>query len=315
MGAGGSCLSPFLPTTEERTIVELRERYDLRGFWFLAPALTLLVLSVAFPLFRVLQRSFQAFSPEVGAFQYVGLQQYRDLFGDALFWTSLRNTFVFTIGSIALHLGIAFPIALLLNVRWPNLRVRNFFRGVIILPFLFSPPAAALLWGLLFRPLGPLNYALTHLFGTSVSFLGDPHWALFSVMLVNTWVYFPLYMILILGGLQSIPPVLYDAARVDGAGWLQRVVHVTLPQIRNLLVTIVIIDFATSFIHFDLVWTMTKGGPLRTTYLISFFLYEKGLADFRYGYGSAVGVVIASLMALCIAAYVLLLTTRQEGVA
>jgi multiple sugar transport system permease protein len=315
----GGRAAPPLPcphlSKRERANVRLRERYDLRGFWFLAPALVLLALSVAFPLFRVFQRSFQEFSSEASAFQNVGIQQYRDLVGDPLFWTSLRNTLVFTLGSIGLHLGIAFPIALFFNARWPSLRVRNFFRGVVILPFLFSPPAAALLWGLLFRPLGPINYGLTQLFGASVSFLGDPNWALFSVMLVNAWVYFPLYMILILGGLQSIPPMLHDAARVDGAGWLQRVVHVTIPHLRNLLMTIVIIDFATSFVHFDLVWTMTKGGPLRSTYLISFFLYEKGLADFRYGYGSAVGVVIASFMAVCIVAYVLLLTRQQERTA
>ena len=290
-----------------------RGRYDVEGFVFLAPALTLLVLSIAFPLFRVIQRSFQEYSAQAGAFQYVGLKQYQHLFSDPLFWISVRNTFVFTLGSIALHLGLAYPIALLLNAKWPNVKVRNFFRGAFILPFLFSPPAAALLWGLLFRPLGPLNYGLSKLGVGQIAFLGDPSWALFSVMLVNAWVYFPLYMILILGGLQSIPKILYDAARVDGANWIQRFVYVTLPQMRTLVMTVILIDFATSFIHFDLVWTMTKGGPLRSTYLISFFLYEKGLRNFRLGYGSAVGVVIALIMAICISVYVFVAIRREEA--
>jgi len=289
-----------------------RNRYDVEGFVFLAPALTLLVLSIAFPLFRVIQRSFQEYSTQAGAFQYVGLKQYQRLFSDTLFWISVRNTFIFTTGSIALHLGFSYPIALLLNAEWPNIKVRNFFRGAFILPFLFSPPAAALLWGLLFRPLGPLNYALGKLSIPPIAFLGDTNWALFSVMLVNAWVYFPLYMILILGGLQSIPKILYDAARVDGANWFQRFIYVTLPQMRTLVMTVILIDFATSFIHFDLVWTMTKGGPLRSTYLISFFLYEKGLRDFRLGYGSAVGVVIALIMAICISAYVFVAIRREE---
>lgn len=290
-----------------------RDRYDMEGFLFLAPALTLLVLSIAFPLFRVIQRSFQEYSPQVGAFQYVGLKQYQHLFSDPLFWISVRNTFIFTIGSIALHLGFAYPIALLLNARWPNVKIRNFFRGAFILPFLFSPPAAALLWGLLFRPLGPLNYGLSKLGVGQIAFLGDSSWALFSVMLVNSWVYFPLYMILILGGLQSIPKIFYDAARVDGANWIQRFIYVTLPQMRTLVMTVILIDFATSFIHFDLVWTMTKGGPLRSTYLISFFLYEKGLRNFRLGYGSAVGVVIALIMAICISVYVFVAIRREEA--
>lgn len=290
-----------------------RDRYDMEGFLFLAPALTLLVLSIAFPLFRVIQRSFQEYSPQVGAFQYVGLKQYQHLFSDPLFWISVRNTFIFTIGSIALHLGFAYPIALLLNARWPNVKIRNFFRGALILPFLFSPPAAALLWGLLFRPLGPLNYGLSKLGVGQIAFLGDSSWALFSVMLVNSWVYFPLYMILILGGLQSIPKIFYDAARVDGANWIQRFIYVTLPQMRTLVMTVILIDFATSFIHFDLVWTMTKGGPLRSTYLISFFLYEKGLRNFRLGYGSAVGVVIALIMAICISVYVFVAIRREEA--
>ena len=290
-----------------------RDRYDVEGFVFLAPALLLLLLSIAFPLFRVIQRSFQEYSAQAGGFQYVGLKQYQHLFSDPLFWVSVRNTFIFTVGSIALHLGFSFPIALLLNAKWPNVKLRNFFRGAFILPFLFSPPAAALLWGLLFRPLGPLNYGLSKLGVGQIAFLGDPNWALFSVMLVNSWVYFPLYMILILGGLQSIPKILYDAARVDGANWFQHFIYVTLPQMRTLVMTVILIDFATSFIHFDLVWTMTKGGPLRSTYLISFFLYQKGLRDFRLGYGSAVGVVIALIMAICISAYVFIAIRREEA--
>jgi len=303
-----------IPTEKERGSVRrrFRDRYDLEGVAFLSPALLLLSLSIAFPLFRVIQRSFQEYSAQVGGFQYVGLKQYEHLFSDPLFWISVRNTFIFTLGSIALHLGFAYPIALLLNARWPNVKIRNFFRGAFILPFLFSPPAAALLWGLLYRPLGPLNYGLSKFGVEQIAFLGDSNWALFSVMLVNSWVYFPLYMILILGGLQSIPKILYDAARVDGANWFQRFIYVTLPQMRTLVMTVILIDFATSFIHFDLVWTMTKGGPLRSTYLISFFLYQKGLRDFRLGYGSAVGVVIALFMAICISAYVFIAIRREE---
>jgi ABC-type sugar transport system permease subunit len=290
----------------------MRTKYDLKGLLFLAPALVFLTFSIAFPLFSIFQRSFQEYSVQIRSFVSVGIDQYRKLFSDPLFWTSLKNTFLFTGGSILLHLGISYPVALLLSAKWPSIRTRNFFRGALLFPFLFSAPAAALLWGLLFRPLGPLNYVIESVFGSTVAFLGDTRWALASVLLVNGWKSFPLYMVLILGGLQSIPTVLYDAARVDGANWFQTFLHVTIPQMRTLTMTIVLIDFATTFIHFDLVWTMTKGGPLRSTYLMSFFLYQKGLKVFKLGYGSAIGVVVAVIMAFCIATYLLLYTKGEE---
>jgi ABC-type sugar transport system permease subunit len=289
-----------------------RVRYDLKGLFFLAPALVFLTLSIAFPLFRIFQRSFQEYSAEIRSFVFVGFSQYGKLFADPLFWISLKNTFLFTGGSILLHLGISYPIALMLSAKWPNTRTRNVVRGSLISPFLFSAPAAALLWGLLFRPLGPLNYLIEGIFGTTVAFLGDTRWALISVLLVNGWKSFPLYMVLILGGLQSIPESLYEAARVDGANWLQTILKVTIPMMRTLTMTIVLIDFATTFIHFDLVWTMTKGGPMRSTYLMSFFLYEKGLKVFKLGYGSAVGVVVAVIMTFCISAYLLVYSKGEE---
>ncbi|MFQ5796723.1 MAG: carbohydrate ABC transporter permease [Candidatus Bipolaricaulia bacterium] len=291
---------------------EFKDRYDLEGFFFLAPALIFLLLGIAFPLFKVFQLSFQEYSVQSQSFAFVGLKQYQRLFSDPLFGVSLKNTFIFTGGSIALHLAIAFPIALLLNAKWPNTKARNFFRGALIFPFLFSAPAAALVWGLLYFPLGPLNYIIERLSGTTIAFLGDTRWALASILFVNTWWSFPLYMILILGGLQSISKSLYDAARVDGANWLQSFRYVTLPQLRSLTMTIIIIDFATTFIHFDLVWIMTRGGPLRSTYLISFFLYQKGLQDFRLGYGAAIGVIIALIAAVCIATYMFLYSRGER---
>jgi multiple sugar transport system permease protein len=237
---------------------------------------------------------------------------YQRLFSDKLFWLSIKNTFIFTIGTIILHLAISWVIALLLNAQGPNTKVRNFFRGALLFPFLFSAPAAALLWGILYQPLGYPNYIIEQLFGTTINFLGDPRYALFSVLLVNLWTSFPLYMILILGGLQSISKSMYEAARMDGADWFQLLWHITLPQMRTLMMTIIVIDFATTFIHFDLVWTMTKGGPLRSTYLISFFLYQRGMQAFKFGYASAVGVIIALIISACVGLLIFFYSKRGE---
>jgi len=246
------------------------------------------------------------------SFIFAGFGQYRRLFSDQLFWTSITNTLIFTIGTIALDLALSWSIALLLNAKWPHLKVRNFFRGALLLPFLFSAPASALLWGILYQPLGFLNYINEKTFGATINFLGDPGYALFSVLWVNVWKNFPLIMILILGGLQSIPPATYESARIDGANRIQSFWYITLPQMRSLMMTIIIIDFATTFIHFDLVWTMTKGGPLRSTYLISFFLYQRGMQAFKFGYASATGVVTALIISACIGIYIFLCSKKVD---
>jgi len=288
-----------------------KDKFEWRGFFFIAPAIIFLFLMVIYPLFKVFQYSFQEYSPH-HSFVFVGLKQYQHLFFDKLFWISIKNTFLFTIGTIILDLALSWGIALLLNMKWPNLMVRNFFRGALLFPFLFSAPAAALLWGILYQPLGFLNYIIEQISGTTISFLGDPKYALSSVLWVNVWKNFPLIMILILGGLQSIPKNLYEAARIDGANRVQSFWHVTLPQMRSLMMTIIVIDFATTFVHFDLVWTMTKGGPLRSTYLISFFLYQRGMQAFKFGYASAIGVTTALIISTCVGIYIFIYSKRVK---
>jgi len=293
-------------------LTEYKDRFEWRGFLFIAPAIIFLLFVVIFPLFKVFEYSFQEYAAQ-SSFTFAGLKQYRRLFSDELFWTSIKNTFFFTIGTIILDLAISWGIALLLNIKWPNFKVRNFFRGALLLPFLFSAPASALLWGILYQPLGFLNYINEQVFGTTINFLGDARYALFFVLWVNVWKNFPLIMILILGGLQSIPENLYEAARIDGANRFQSFWHITLPQMRSLMMTIIVIDFATTFIHFDLVWTMTKGGPLRSTYLISFFLYQRGMQAFKFGYASAIGVITALIISVCVGAYIILYSKRMEA--
>lgn len=290
----------------------LKDKFDTRGIFFIAPAVIFLFLIIIYPLFTILPLSFQEYIAQSHSFVFVGLKQYQRLLSDSLFWLSIKTTLIFTIVTLMLHLIVGWALALLLNAEWPSVRMRNFFRGVLILPYIFSPPAAALLWGILYHPLGLLPYLTQQVLHTRIGFLSDPGVAMFSVLLANAWNFYPLYMILLLGGLQSIPKSIYDAAKVDGANWLQSFLHITLPQMRSLMMTIIIIDFITTFIHFDLVWIMTKGGPLRSTYLISFFLYEKGLVPFKFGYASAVSLIIALFISIFLFIYVIFYSKRWE---
>lgn len=289
-----------------------KDKFDLRAILFIAPAAIFLFLIVIYPLFTILPLSFQEYVPQSHSFVFVGLKQYQRLFSDSLFWLSIKTTLIFTILTIILHLIIGWALALLLNAQWRSIRVRSFFRGILIFPWIFSLPACALLWCILYHPRGLLSYLTQQLLHTRIVFLGDPRWAMYSVLLVNAWNRYALYMILLLGGLQSIPKSLYEVAEVDGANRIQSFLHITLPQMSSLMMIVIIIDFITTFIHFDLVWVMTKGGPLRSTYLISFFLYERGLLTYKLGYASALSVVIALFVSTFVVMYLIWYSRRGK---
>ena len=290
----------------------LRDKFDLRGLFFVGPALIFLFSTIIYPLLTIFPQSFQEYSSEMRSLVFVGLTQYQRLLTDKLFWFSIKTTLIFTIVTVLLHLIVGWAIALLLNAKWPDLRVRNVFRGILILPWIFSATGIRLTMAssVSFSGVARVSYAAG--FSHTHQFLSDPRWAMPSVLLVNAWNFYPLYMMLLLGGLQAIPQSLNEAARVDGASRLQAFWHITLPQMSSLMMTIVIIDFIATFIHFDLVWTMTKGGPLRSTYLISFFLYEKGLLTYKFGYASALSVIIALIICTFLIGYIILYARKEE---
>lgn len=290
-----------------------KEKYDLVGILFIGPPIIYLFLIIIYPLITIFPASFQEYVPSSQSFVFVGLKQFQRLFADKLFWLSIKTTFAFAGFTVILHLLLAWALALLLNTRWwPSWRVRNLFRAVLLFPWIFSPAACALLWGILYHPRGFLSYFSQQLLHTRIGFLSDPKVALWSVLLVNGWNWYPFYMIILLGGLQSIDRSLYESSEIDGANRFQSFFHITLPLMTPLMMMIVIIDFIGTFIVFDLVWIMTKGGPLRTTYLISFFLYEKGLMTYKLGYASAVSVFMALFLSAFVAVYLILYLRRSK---
>jgi len=234
---------------------------------------------------------------------------------DPIFWRSLKNTIVFTIASTILHALVGGFFALILNEKWVSKRIRNVARGLLILPWLFSMAASALMWALLYHPLGPPNYLLqaSGLVSRPINFLGDRDLAIWSLVAVNVWKYFPFYMVMILGGLQSIPLDLYDAARVDGASRFQRFRFVTLPLLRDVLVATSAIDLITTFGVFDVVMLLTQGGPFRSTQTLAFYTWRVGFTDINIGYGSAISVLMLLMVGTGALLY-LRLVTRKEAI-
>ena len=293
-----------------------RTTRDLRGAWFVLPSVIFLACVVLYPLVQIFPWSFATWSEKSHSFVYVGLHEFQRLFAQAEFWHSIRITFQFTVLVVAGHLIIAWVLAEVLNSRlWPANRLRNLVRSVLLLPWIFSVSAAALIWGALYHPIGFTSYYTSHILGVaSVGFLSNTTLVLFSVVFVILWKFYPLYMLMILGGLESLPQEVFEAARVDGVSGRQSFIHITLPLMRGLTGTVILVDFITTFIHFDLVWIMTKGGPVDATYLASFFLYERGLQTASFGYASAIGVFIALVIGVLMYLYILFFYRREaEG--
>ncbi len=285
------------------------------GYIFIAPALIFMLAVVFLPVANTIATSFTQMNFRERVTEFVALENYGRLLGDRLFWLSLKNTMVFAIGSTIGHVVLGTLFAVLLSARWAPPRIRNIVRGLLILPWLFSLAAAALIWGLLYDPFGPLNYLLmvTGIAPDSFDFLGEPSNAMVSLIVINVWKFYPFYMVMILGGLQSIPEELYEAGRLDGANPLRLFWHITLPMLRPVLVAATTIDMITTFATFDLVKIMTNGGPQRATQTLSLYIYETGFRDVNLGYGAAMAMAMLVTLTVATALYIKLVVRRPSG--
>ena len=270
-----------------------RYRHDLQAYAFLGPALFILLVLMVYPLGRVLRLSF--FEAKLRQETWVGLQNYRELLTSDLFWQVLWQTTWFTLGSVFFHLVIGMGLALLLHTKI-QARIRNLFRGMLILPWLFAPTVAGMIWVLMLSPFGVLNGFLTGigLLGSNdtINWLGTPGTSLLSVTAMNVWRAYPFFMVMLLAGLQAIPEDVYEAGDIDGATPLQKFWYITIPALRGIIVTIVLLDFIWTFRAFDPVYVMTGGGPVNSSQVLPTLIYFDAFQKLRFGYASAEAVVM-----------------------
>lgn len=285
----------------------------MNGYFFVGPAILFFLFVSIFPLLRTIQMSLV--DVEAGVPKFVGIRHYIELVQDPWFWNSLSNVLTFTVSSVILHISMGMGLALLLNEEWFNTTLRNFMRGLLILPWVFSTASSGLMWTLLYHPFGLLNYMWVGILGMEapIEFLAKPGLAMASVVAVNTWKSYPFYMIIILGGLQAIPAEIYEAAKVDGANAWKRFWHVTLPQLRPILIAISTIDIITTVGHVDLIRMLTRGGPLRSTETVAYYIYKTALLDGNLGYGAAVSTLMLIMLAFLIILYLRALSQGDEA--
>jgi multiple sugar transport system permease protein len=279
----------------------------VRHYWpFAAPAVVVVTAVIAFPWLFTLWMSLQEW--RVGsARSFVGLANYARLAGDPRLVDALWHTLVYTALAVILPLLFGLLAALAFHRRFP---LRGLVRGVFILPMMATPVAIALIWTMMFHPqLGVLNYLLSLVGVPPQAWVFDPRTVIPSLVLVETWHWTPLVMLIVLGGLAALPAEPYESALIDGATRWQTFRYLTLPMIAPFLMVAAIIRTIDALKSFDIIYAITQGGPGTASETINLYLYSVAFAYYDIGYGSAIAVVF---FALIVALSLVLLHLRQR---
>lgn len=271
-----------------------RRRSDyLYASAFLAPCLIILLVVIYFPLAKVLDLSLHNASLLGTAGQkFIGLQNFVELFTrDPVFPIAVLNTLEFTAASVVLAFLFGLTLSLVLNERIP---IRNFFRGVALIPWVIPGVIVALLTLYMFNgEVGIVNYTLKELgiIRKFIPWFANEQAAMWALIVINVWNQAPFYMLMLLAGLQTRPEELVEAAKMDGAGTIGRFWHITLPHLREIIMIITALMVIWNFNNFDLIWTATEGGPVDATMTLSVYTYRQAFLGFRMGYSTAISVV------------------------
>ncbi|WP_034945129.1 carbohydrate ABC transporter permease [Erwinia oleae] len=299
-------------------MLTLQKRERRQAWGLLAPMLIVMGLLTAWPLLRTIWLSFTdaALIGSGDNIHYVGIENYLYALSDPDFLDALWRTLYFTVLSVALEGAIGVLVALLLNQKFYG---RSVLRVLVILPWALPTIVNAMMWRLNFNPdYGSINALLSQLgiIDGYRSWLGSPDSALNAVMLADVWKNYSLVTLLVLAALQSVPDDLYEAARLDGASAFRRFRAITFPAIVGALSVALILRTIDAFKIFDIIYVMTRGGPVDSTKTLSFFVYQESFSYLRAGSGAAYAILMTLLCSVLIALYMALLyRQRQRGVA
>ena len=277
------------------------------NYWpFVLPALLVVSAVIIFPWAFTLWMSANSWT--LGqASSFVGMENYLHLFQDERFWESLWHTLYYTTLSVVLPLFLGTVAALIFDAQFP---LRGFLRGVFVMPMMATPVAIALVWTMMFHPqLGILNYFLSLAGIEPQAWIYNQATVIPSLVLVETWQWTPLVMLIVLGGLAAVPREPYESAEIDGANGWQKFRYLTLPMIGPFLMIAVIIRTIDALKSFDIIYAMTQGGPGTASETINIYLYNVAFSYYNIGYGSAMAIVFFILIVLL--SFVLLIVRQR----
>ncbi|MBA4399431.1 MAG: sugar ABC transporter permease [Chloroflexi bacterium] len=264
---------------------------------FLLPSLVILGVFNFYPIAGVFRLSFFKWDNLSPTKTFIGLDNFIRLFQSERFWNSLKVTAEYTLVVTAVSLFLGLVLAVFLNNRM--LLGKSFWRSMFFLPVVTPTVAAAMVWILLFNPgFGLVNVVLRALGLDGLNWLADKTWALPTVMSLGIWRRLGFTLILYLAALQSLSKEYYESAEIDGANALQRFLHITVPLLRSTTIMLVILGVIDSFLVFDQVMVLTRGGPDDATEVIGMFMYLNSFSLFKLGYGAAISVVMFVVVAV-----------------
>ena len=270
---------------------QLKVNRDWLGFWFMLPAAGFLVLFLAYPLGLGVWMSFtdtRIGRPGV----FIGIENYEWLLDDSIFWLSVFNTLLYTIVASVFKFAIGLYLAILLN---ENLPFKSLIRAAVLIPFIVPTVLSALaFWWIFDSQFSIISWSLKHIgvIDHNINFLGDANWARFSVIFANIWRGIPFVAITLLAGLQTVSPSLYEAATIDGATRWQMFRRITFPLLTPIIAVVMTFSVLFTFTDFQLIWAMTRGGPVNATHLMATLSYQRAIISGFLGEGAAISTAM-----------------------
>jgi len=284
----------------------LSRRKSTIAFLMTLPLLILIGTLVVYPTLYAIHLAMLNKSLE----RFVGLSNFTFLFTRETFWMVVKQSCIFAISAVLFKAMIGFCVAHFVH-NVPAKGQRK-WRGMLLIPWVIPPAMSTLGWFWLLDPsYSAFNWVFVRLGIPSVSWLGDPNWARFSVILVNVWYGAPFFLIMYLAALKSVPEQLYEAAAIDGANWWQKIWYVTLPMMRNIISITVLFSLIVTFANFDIVRILTSGGPIDRTHVFATWAFLVGINGGDIALGAAVSLFMFPILA--IAAYFILRDISKRG--
>jgi multiple sugar transport system permease protein len=285
----------------------------LTPYLLLSPALLFTALVLFYPLSQNLLNSVREVSLMNGGGDWVGLDNYRSIFRDPLFWLSLRNTAVYAVAGTVFALLLGLGFAMLLNLK---LGIITDIAGFLYtIPWVLSPVVAGFAWKWLLNDhFGILNYWLVSagILTEGITWLGNPNTALICVIVARIWQFYPFAMVMFLAALQTIPQEQYEAAAVDGASSIRRFLHITIPNLHAVGSILLILGVIWSFNDFNMVFVMTRGGPINASMVLPVLVRELSFVHFDLGLGSALSIIMFALLVGLSAVYLHILSRVER---
>ena len=269
------------------------KKIQIAGLYFVLPTLIIYGIFLIYPMITAFHYSFFKWNL-LSEKKYVGLSNFAKMINDKRFWNSYITTFHFTLISIVLIIILSFILALILE---KSFNFKNLFQSAIFIPVILTMVSIAVVWQFMFQSTGILSNLFIDLFGTKVKWLTSTKIAPYSMILVNVWKMTGYYMIIFIAGLLNVPNTFYEAARVDGANYFERLIYITLPQMKNTFILVFVSGVIFSFAAFPQQYVMTEGGPGRSTEVLALLIYKQAFEFTKFGYSSSISVAFfASLL-------------------